>query len=80
MFDYVTDERDKPLFYYRSGVALNNCYRANAHPNDKRSSAVKDKSRGRMIGLEEAGWVGYSLRDSWLMYAMVLDYHNTLNQ
>jgi hypothetical protein len=47
---------NKPLFYVRQWRIMGNMYGADAHPNDKSSKAVKGQSRGRMKGLEEAGW------------------------
>lgn len=48
---------DKPLYYVRGNQYITNYYFANAHPNDKKSKAIKGQSKGRMIGLEEAGWI-----------------------
>lgn len=47
---------NKPLFYVRGDEVRYNYYLHDAHPNDKKSHAKAGVSRGRMIGLEEAGW------------------------
>jgi len=45
-----------PLYYVRGSEVTINFYATDAHPNDKKSKAVKGASRGRMMGLEESGW------------------------
>jgi len=52
------EEVKEPLFYYRSFQYIKNYYIADAHPNDHRSRAEKGKTKGRRLGLEEAGWIG----------------------
>jgi hypothetical protein len=50
----------EPVIYVKGDSIHNNIYMNNSHPNDKKSSYKAGDSKGRMIGLEEAGWIGYS--------------------
>lgn len=53
-------EINNPTIYTRNlGEIIYNTYSNDSHPNDKRNSYKKGQSKGRMIGLEEAGWIGY---------------------
>lgn len=55
---------DKPLYYVRNGNIHDNTYTQDSHPNDKRANYKAGESKGRMIGLEEAGWLPiYSLKE-----------------
>lgn len=49
-----------PTFYTRHiGEFIDNTYKTDSHPNDKRNTYKKGMSKGRMIGLEQAGWIGF---------------------
>lgn len=41
-------------------MAFDHRYKADAHPNDKNSKAVKGKSRGKLNGLKSE-WIGYKI-------------------
>jgi hypothetical protein len=59
----LNKEVEKPLIYIRISLKLgieihDNYYKDDAHPNNK-YQYKKGESKGRMIGLEEAGWKGF---------------------
>lgn len=53
-------EIEQPTIYVRGERLTFSVYTSNPHPNDKRSKGKysKGQSKGRRIGLEEAGWIG----------------------
>lgn len=61
-FGLLTREDEYPDLYVniKTMEAFDNRYKADAHPNDKHSKAVKGKSKGKMSGLKPE-WVGYKI-------------------
>jgi len=58
----LVKEDDNPDLYINENnmMAFDHRYKADAHPNDKNSKAVKGKSKGKLNGIKPA-WVGYRL-------------------
>jgi len=58
----LVKESENPDLYIndKNMMAFDHRYKADAHPNDKNSKAVKGRSRGKLQGIKPE-WVGYKL-------------------
>lgn len=66
MIDYVMSllgyklDSIKPTVYIRGDQVSTNMYMEDSHPNDYSSRYIAGQSKGKMVGLEDVGWIGYS--------------------